>query len=272
MVKLKKVQKKRVSYELFIVLLTLLSLLNLFFILFALDSDVQQVAGSINLLISLIFLLDFFLRLRNSDSNSQYFLREHGWLDLIGSIPIPGFNLARIWRVILTQRFLQKAGSREIIREVARNRADAAILFIALAVIYLLEFGSIFILKAESDAINANITTANDALWWVIVTISTVGYGDFYPVTWPGRFVAVFVIIAGVGVFGTLSGYLAKIFLGEGSEDNKNAQENDPGIEEFNQLISTNVDHQKKHDESLEALHARLERIERLIEEHLIKD
>ena len=60
---------------------------------------------------------------------------------------------------------------------------------------------------------NANITSPSDALWWVYVTITTVGYGDRFPVTNWGRIVGVIVMTAGVGLFGTLSGYLAQTFL-----------------------------------------------------------
>jgi voltage-gated potassium channel len=59
----------------------------------------------------------------------------------------------------------------------------------------------------------ANIKNAADALWWVYVTITTVGYGDRYPTTSAGRIVGVFVMTAGVGLFGTLSGFLANKFL-----------------------------------------------------------
>jgi voltage-gated potassium channel len=86
-----------------------------------------------------------------------------------------------------------------------------------LAVIFLVEFASIFILIAEGGAPQANIHTAGDAIWWVIVTVATVGYGDLYPVTGPGRSIATVVIIAGVGLFGVLSGFLARNFLGGSS-------------------------------------------------------
>jgi len=68
-------------------------------------------------------------------------------------------------------------------------------------------------LHLEKNAPGANITTASDALWYVIVTMSTVGYGDQYPVTNPGREMGSFIIVIGVGIFGTLTGYLANIFL-----------------------------------------------------------
>src|SRR4029450_3129455 len=65
----------------------------------------------------------------------------------------------------------------------------------------------------EQDAAGANITSASDALWYNIVTISTVGYGDRYPVTNEGRVVGSLIIVIGVGIFGTFTGYLANLFL-----------------------------------------------------------
>jgi voltage-gated potassium channel len=60
---------------------------------------------------------------------------------------------------------------------------------------------------------DANIKTASDAIWYTIVTISTVGYGDRYPTTGPGRIIGALIIIVGVGIFGTFTGYLANLFL-----------------------------------------------------------
>ena len=85
------------------------------------------------------------------------------------------------------------------------------LLFIGILV---LEFGSLLMLHLEADVEGANITDASDALWYIIVTMSTVGYGDQYPITNPGRVVGVVIIVVGVGIFGTLTGYLANLFLG----------------------------------------------------------
>jgi voltage-gated potassium channel len=71
-------------------------------------------------------------------------------------------------------------------------------------VLCVLEFGALAVLKAESGAPNANITNASDAIWWAYVTITTVGYGDRFPTTNWGRIVGIFVMTAGVGLFGTL--------------------------------------------------------------------
>jgi hypothetical protein len=79
--------------------------------------------------------------------------------------------------------------------------------------ILVLEFGSLWMLALEQSAPDANITTASDSIWYVVVTISTVGYGDQYPVTNEGRMLGSGIIVIGVGIFGTFTGYLANLFL-----------------------------------------------------------
>ena len=72
---------------------------------------------------------------------------------------------------------------------------------------------SLFVLQFESRSPDANITTGGDALWWALVTITTVGYGDYYPVTSLGRLTGVFVMFAGVGIIGALASILASVLV-----------------------------------------------------------
>lgn len=74
-------------------------------------------------------------------------------------------------------------------------------------------FASIAILQVEKSP-DANIQTPEHALWWAFSTITSVGYGDKYPVTPEGRLVAAVLMTAGVGVFGTFTGFVASWFLG----------------------------------------------------------
>jgi voltage-gated potassium channel len=69
------------------------------------------------------------------------------------------------------------------------------------------------VLQFESRSPDANIRSGGDALWWAIVTITTVGYGDRFPVTAPGRITGVFVMVAGVGIIGALASILASILV-----------------------------------------------------------
>ena len=68
-------------------------------------------------------------------------------------------------------------------------------------------------LEFESRTPGANITTGGEALWWGLVTITTVGYGDFYPVTTLGRLTGVFVMFAGIGIIGALASILASLLV-----------------------------------------------------------
>ena len=71
----------------------------------------------------------------------------------------------------------------------------------------------------------ANIKTANDAIWWSVTTITTVGYGDKYPLTMEGRVIAMVLMLSGVGLFGTLSGLVASFFLGARGDESAELKE-----------------------------------------------
>ena len=75
------------------------------------------------------------------------------------------------------------------------------------------------VLQFELRSPDANITTGGDALWWGLVTITTVGYGDYYPVTTLGRFTGVFVMFAGIGIIGALASILASVLVASPDDD-----------------------------------------------------
>ena len=85
-------------------------------------------------------------------------------------------------------------------------------------------FSAIAILQVETDP-NSNIKTAEDAIWWAYVTITTVGYGDKFPVTTEGRIIAAALMTVGVGLFGTFTGFIASFFLGDKKEESTNSEE-----------------------------------------------
>jgi voltage-gated potassium channel len=74
------------------------------------------------------------------------------------------------------------------------------------------------VLQFESRSPDSNIKTGGDALWWAFVTITTVGYGDRFPVTLLGRATAVAVMAAGIGIIGALASILASILVPQAKE------------------------------------------------------
>jgi voltage-gated potassium channel len=83
---------------------------------------------------------------------------------------------------------------------------------VALISILMIIFSSIAILQFEKD-INSNIKTAEDAIWWSYVTITTVGYGDKYPITTEGRIIGAILMTTGVGIFGTFTALVSSWFI-----------------------------------------------------------
>lgn len=211
----KRERKEKVitPYELFIAAVTILSLVNITLFLFVKNEAFLITLDAINILISGLFFVDFLRLFITAENKRAYFFRDFGWADLLASLPFTISSILRIFRLVKTVRAVRKAGFQAILRGFSTNLASAAVLLVIFIIILLLEFGSVGILILEMNAPGANIETASDAMWWVIVTIATVGYGDQYPVTNAGRIFASFVMIVGVGLFGVVTGFLANKFI-----------------------------------------------------------
>jgi voltage-gated potassium channel Kch len=206
---------KNTSYELFIAALSVLSIFNLI-ILWLIphgDSGVLGVLSIMNALFSGIFLADFTYRIYTAKSRSGYFFHEFGWADLLASLPLPQLKILRFFRLFRAFRIMRMYGAKRLFREFLESRGGSALLSIFLLIILLLEFGGIIILFVEGKSPDANIKTPSDAIWWIIVTVTTVGYGDRFPVTNGGRMIGVLVMAVGIGLVGTLTGFLANAFL-----------------------------------------------------------
>ncbi|MCX6431328.1 MAG: ion transporter [Actinobacteria bacterium] len=201
------------GYEIFIAALSVLSILNLVLLYVVQDAQLDFVLMVMNVVLTVIFLIDFLVRFRAAPSKSGYFWRGFGWADLLASLPFSQAKIFRLFRLIKVYRLLKDYGAKSIARSLVKDRAGSALLSLLLIAILMLEFGSLGLLSLEADTPDANITSASDALWYIIVTMSTVGYGDQYPITNPGRVLGTIIIIIGVGIFGTLTGYLANFFL-----------------------------------------------------------
>ena len=204
---------KNTTYELFIVALSILSVFNIFVLVISKDPDVIDVVNMMDFVLSLVFIIDFLFRLFTASSKKEYFLRHAGWADLLASIPLPQFKILRLFRIFRAVRLMRIYGVRNLFNEAFANRGGSALLIVLFLIVLVLEIGSVDILAAERNDPNANIRTASDALWWVYVTITTVGYGDRFPVTDAGRFIGILVLTLGVGLFGVLTGFLANLFL-----------------------------------------------------------
>ncbi len=180
------------------------------------DPGAMRILAILDLAACFVFFVDFVRRLRHAPDRWRY-LRGEGILDLVSSRPLPlvwpSGQLARVARVVRLFRVLQ--AGRRLVAVARRRRGESLGVAVALLLIVLLGVGSILILQLEQAVTGAKITRPEDSLWWAFVTMTTVGYGDLYPVTGPGRLVAGALMIGGVLLFATLSGWFASQFVGQ---------------------------------------------------------
>jgi voltage-gated potassium channel len=160
-----------------------------------------------------LFFLDFLVSLYRAPNRGSYFL-HWGWLDLLSSVPmVDALRWGRAARIMRILRVLRGIRSTKILTQfILQRRAEGACLVATLVSLLLVVMSSIAVLQFETSP-EANIKSPEDALWWSVVTITTVGYGDRYPISPEGRLIASLLMIAGVGLFGTLSGFIAAWFL-----------------------------------------------------------
>lgn len=196
-------------YEMFMLFLCTFSLISLAVeTFFHLGRNEIEILDTIDNIVCLFFFVDFVVGY--SAARDKLDFLKWGWIDLVSSIPIiEQLRAGRIVRVVRILRVLRGIRIlRILVRYLQRHRADGTILAVIFLSLLLIVLGSVAILQVETTA-ESNIKTASDALWWATVTMTTVGYGDKYPVTDEGRIIACVLMVSGVGIFGTLSGSIA---------------------------------------------------------------
>jgi voltage-gated potassium channel len=199
-------------WEIFVLGVAILSILNLFLALVIRNPDLDQIIGVTDGLYIVIFAVDFARRWRVATDPWRYVRHGLGWLDLISIVPL--LRIARLLRIVRVVRIVRRMGGPgPAVKAFFADRAAGGLLLVLLIAMVVFEYGSLAILSVERQDADANIQTAGDAMWYTVVTMSTVGYGDQYPVTELGRLFGSLVIVVGVGVFGTLTGFLANAFL-----------------------------------------------------------
>ncbi|WP_214406949.1 potassium channel family protein [Pseudonocardia lacus] len=160
-----------------------------------------------------IFGVDYLVRLALADNRWRY-VRRH-LLELLVLL-LPMFRPLRALRVFTAIGVLNRQ-----LRDDARGRVAV---YVAGAVVLLGFVASLAVLDAERDAPDATLTTFGEAVWWTITTISTVGYGDRYPVTSEGRAVAAALMVAGIALLGVVTASIASWFVENLSRANREVE------------------------------------------------
>lgn len=201
-------------------LLNLLVIILTFYVLgallvdtfFILDKETSRLIYDIDIAICIFFLAEFSVRFYKAENKWKFM--QWGWIDLVSSIPMmDSLRAGRVFRLIRLLRILRAFRTTNmLVHHVFKNKLKGTLTSALIFAVLIIIFSSIAILQVEHHP-NSNIITAEDALWWSYVTITTVGYGDLYPVTTEGRIIAAFLMTTGVGLFGTFTAYVSSLFV-----------------------------------------------------------
>lgn len=265
MIHIRRREELDFGYELFIAAVSILSVFNMVISYIpGVVLDAINVIFIINTVLTLLFIYDFCFRLATAPSRPHYFFRNYGWADLLAVIPM--LRIFRLFRIYKAYRVVHKYGMGYIVTYLSRNRAESAFYILVLMVILIIESGAFLVLQAEHASPDANIITASDAIWWAYVSITTVGYGDRFPVTTSGRMVGILVLTTGVAVFATFAGLISSKLLAHPSTEDESPEYPPVGedqaaryLSEIKQLISER--------EKIEyGITSRVEKLEQLLE------
>jgi voltage-gated potassium channel len=178
----------------------------------AMEVHLRRTCEIADLIIWILFGIDFLARFSLA-RRKRSFLRTH-WFDLTVLL-LPFLRPLRALRLINALRVINKRAM-----NVTRGRLA---LYIGSATTLIVFMAALAVLDAERGVPGSTIETYPEALWWGVATITTVGYGDFYPTTLDGRLVAVFLMIGGIGLIGFVTGSLASWIVERISDSDERA-------------------------------------------------
>ena len=160
--------------------------------------------------LTLIFLTEFTTRLAASYDRRAY-LRGH-WIDAVALVPaVRGLRLLRLMRLLrLVRAFAGMYRAFSQFERLAHHRGLLLLLLVWLAVVVIT---SLAFYAAEAGH-NPGVKTPLDAIWWGVVTLTTVGYGDVLPLTPEGRIAAIVLMVLGIALFSAITATMVAAFAG----------------------------------------------------------
>jgi voltage-gated potassium channel len=181
--------------------------------LFPLDFEQRLILDTFDLVIVILFALDFYARFSRTSEKKLHFLLKH-WFEIPAMIPLiilllidPSSNLLYLRFLALFRLFRLYQ-----ILSILKGKGGELIILAGVSGISII-FGGFAVVIAESNNSASNIKNLSDGVWWAIETITTVGYGDYYPVTPLGKIIASFVMFIGLAFLTTFAGLLSSTLI-----------------------------------------------------------
>lgn len=175
-----------------------------------LDTSVRTMLEIASWTVWAAFIIDFAARLALAPDRRRYALSH--WYD-VALIVLPMLRPLRLLRLLAFARVLNRSAAGSLVGRVSAYVGGVAVTALCL--------GALAVLDAEQDEPGANIRSFGDALWWSATTVTTVGYGDHFPVTTTGRFVAVALMVVGIACIGAVTAGVAAWLIAQVEADER---------------------------------------------------
>ena len=194
-----------------------------------LNPQVKTILYGIEVFCVSVFTIEYILRIYVADSKPRFIFSFFGIIDFLAILPfylsfgidlrsLRALRFLRLFRILKLVRYNRamihfttaiKSAKEEILVFVCSMNQDQQILLFLFITLILIYFSSVGIYYFENEAQPDNFSSVFDSLWWAIVTLTTVGYGDVYPITVGGKVFTFFILLIGLGIVAIPTGIIS---------------------------------------------------------------
>jgi len=183
---------------------------------FDLPKSLQESLFVADVTLSLIFVIEYVLRIATSDSKRGYITSFYGVIDLVALLPIlvhaaaslRVLRLLRVLRVLRLLKVTRDTNALDRYSQALRSIAAEATLFGSVAFVFITSF-AFLIYEVEHEAQQDVYSNVFDSVWWAVISLTSVGYGDVYPITTAGRILTLAMVLTGMGIVAVPTALLA---------------------------------------------------------------
>ena len=192
-----------------------------------LSVDFKNVLSIIEIVCVIIFLLEYLLRILVANNKAKFIFSFYGLIDLLAILPfyiasgidLRSIRIFRLFRLFRAFKVFRYSRALQRFKEAFISVKEELILFV-IATIFLLYVASVGIYYFEIDAQPEQFSSVFHCFWWAVVTLTTVGYGDIYPITTGGKIFTSLVALIGIGVVAVPTGLIASALTKVISKEN----------------------------------------------------
>lgn len=204
-------------FNFFIQFLIIVSIVNFTILTLPnLSTKTQEIINGLEVFCVAVFTIEYLLRIYAAKSRVRFFFSFFGLVDLIAILPfylalgmdLKSLRAIRLFRILRLFKFLRYGNTLEKMKK-SFNIIKRELFLFTLATLLLLYFSSIGIYYFENEAQPEVFTSLFDAMWWSVATLTTVGYGDVYPITNGGKIFASAIVFIGLGLVAIPTGLIA---------------------------------------------------------------